>query len=74
MVNEVIEIVTMTNDEQTDTAESANKAADKEGLLSVLDQCSDFMSSNVDWLFKDIDVAINEVSLEGTSTEYSITV
>ena len=57
----------------TDTAESANKAAD-EDLLSLFDQYSDLMSSNSDWLFKDIDVVINETLSEGISAECSITV
>ena len=73
MVKEVMETVTVTDDEQADTAESANKTADEEDLLNLFNQYPDVMSSISDWLFKDIDVIINEASSEGISAEYSIT-
>ena len=48
MVNEIMATVTMTDDKQTDTKVSANKAAEKEDLLRLFDQYSDLMSSNLD--------------------------
>ena len=52
------------DEEQTDTAETVNKAADEEDLLSFFDQYSDMMSYKSDWLFKDIDIIINAASSE----------
>ena len=71
-LSEIMETIPMTNDKQTDTAESAHKAAD-EDLLSLFDQYSDLMSSSWDWLSKDIDV-INKTCSEGNRVEYSIIV
>ena len=68
-----MEAITTTDDKQTDTVVSVQKAADEEDLLSVFDQCSDLLSSNLDWLSKDISVVINEASSEGISVENSIT-
>ena len=64
MVNEVMETTTVTKDEQTHTAESANKAADEEDLWSLFHQYSDLRASYSDWLFKDIDTIIIETFLK----------
>ena len=64
----------MIDDKWTHTAESVHKAADEGFLLSLFIQYSALMSSNSDWLSKDIKAVINKVSLEGISVEYSITV
>ena len=58
-VNEAMEPITMMDDKQTDTAESAHKAANEEDLLSFFNQPSDLMSSSSDLLSKDIDAVIN---------------
>ena len=54
--------------------EPLHRAADVEDLLSLFDQYSNLMSSNSDCLATDNAVFINEVSVEGISAAYHVTV
>ena len=74
MVNEKVVTITTTNDTKIGTAESVHKVVDEEISWSLFYQYSDFMSSNLDWLGKDIDVIINEASLEGISADFPIAI
>ena len=51
-----------------------HEAAIEEDLLSLFNQYSDSMSPNSDWLATKDEVIINEVSVEGISATYHITV
>ena len=49
VLNEVMEIITLTHDSHTDRAEPLHETADEEDLLSLFDQYSDLMSPNSDY-------------------------
>ena len=69
-----METNTLTHDSPTNRAQPLHEAADEEDLLSLFDQYYNLISANLDWLSTDDSIIINEVSVEGISEAYHVTV
>ena len=68
-----METINFTHDSYTDKTVPAHEAPDEEDFLSLFDQYSDLMSPSSDWLYTDVAIIINEVSMERISATYHIT-